>query len=162
MTKTTGDAYTFQIPGTVTAGTGAMYYFYVENGAGLYSYSSDFSVAVQITGNGLTVPFSGFGNNQSNYRIVSVPIQATTATANAIFGDDLGSYDKTKWGMFHYQGTSTQELTGSSSLQIGTGYWLIANKSATLDTGPGTTPNVILYDPFKISLSPGWNQIGNP
>ncbi len=161
MVKGTGEDYTFQIPGSFVKEMGVTYYFYLENGVALTYYSSDYSVAVKLTTDGLTIPFTGFGTDQTKYRIVSIPVLPTTATAEAVFGDDLGAYDKKSWRLFRYQG-STTELNGKSTLQVGNGYWLIASKSVTLDTGPGTTPAVNIFDPFKLVLTPGWNQIGNP
>ena len=161
MIKGTGDNYTFQIPGSFVKDMGVTYYFYLKNGVGLTNYSSNYFVAVKLTGEGLTIPFSGFGTDQTKYRIVSIPVQPIKATADDIFGDDFGAYDKTKWRLFRYQG-STKELNGASTLEVGNGYWLIASKSVTLDTGPGTTATVAVYDPFKLTLSTGWNQIGNP
>ncbi len=161
MVKGTGENYTFTIPGTVVKEMGVTYYFYLKNGVGLTNYSSDYFTAVQVTGNGLTIPFTGFGTDQTKYRIVSIPVLPTIATADAVFGDDLGPYDKKSWRLFRYQG-STTELNGKSTLVVGNGYWLIASKSVALDTGPGTTSTVAVFDPFKLTFSPGWNQIGNP
>src|SRR6185295_18222146 len=76
MVNTTGNTYTFTIPGSFVEEPGVFYYFYLINGVDLEDYSTDYEVAVQFSGSstGLSIPFDGVGTEQTNYRIVSVPL----------------------------------------------------------------------------------------
>jgi hypothetical protein len=78
-----------------------------------------------------------------------------------VFGDDLGTYDGTNWRMYHYDGATT-ELSPTSAIEVGKGYWLIVKDTKTIDTGAGSTAPVSSLTPFTIALKTGWNQIGNP
>jgi hypothetical protein len=122
------------------------------------------SVIVNFTGDGLQIPFNSFGTEQSNYRIVSVPITLNNNTVNDVFGKELGNYgDKSKWRMFRYSGDQTDELSGSTPLIPGRGYWLIVNDNeVSFFTGAGQSVNANSDIPYEIVLNPGWNQIGNP
>ena len=112
---------------------------------------------------GLVISYSDFGATQASYRIISMPLQLTSSSVNSVF-NELGAYDDTKWRMFHYDNGTTSELSGSTTLQVGLGYWLIArnNPGTEIKTGPGTTVSVTTATPFEIDLKAGWNQIGNP
>jgi hypothetical protein len=119
------------------------------------------SVLVTFTDDGLAIPYSA-GTAQDNYRIISIPLNLTKKTVADVFGDDLGDYDKSKYRLFHYSGNSTAELTATSTIDVGKGYWFIASDQKTVDTGAGVTATVGIDRPFTIPVTNGWNQIGNP
>jgi hypothetical protein len=119
------------------------------------------TVVVQTGADGLTIPFAA-GSAQENYRIISIPLDLTNKTVTGVFVDDLGEYDKSKYRLFRYSNGATTELTTSSSLEAGKGYWFISADAKTVDTGVGTTVNAGLSAPFYVPITIGWNQIGNP
>jgi hypothetical protein len=161
MTNTSGNIWEFTIPANVVKDLGVEYLVTVFNGAGLQTDSNVQGVSIGVDKDGASVPFSA-GSSQANYKIISVPYLLEAKTVDKVFGDDLGNYgNKSKWRMFHYSGTKTTELSGSSSINPGEGYWLISSDNATLDSGPGVTVGRI-SNPFTMSVSKGWNQIGNP
>jgi photosystem II stability/assembly factor-like uncharacterized protein len=166
MTNTSGNTYSYTIAASQIVDQGIYYFFYLEDVAGNYFWSSPTFVTIQYGSSGLTIPFDGFGKDQNKYRIVSIPLTLTSAAVNSVFGDDFGDYgDKSQWRMFRYQSGATQELNGSSSIVPGNGYWLLVDESragTTIDSGPGTTINAYFDNPHSINLSAGWNQIGNP
>ncbi|MGJ3234335.1 LamG-like jellyroll fold domain-containing protein [Marivirga sp.] len=158
-----GDDYTYEISDITEAGV--EFRIVARNVLGLEAVSTASSVTTVYSGDGLPIPFSSFGTEQSNYRIVSVPIDLNSNTINDVFGKELGDYgDKTQWRMFRYSGESTTELSGTSSLIPGRGYWLIVrdNNGFSFFTGAGKNVDASVEEPYEIVLSPGWNQIGNP
>ncbi|WKV11483.1 LamG-like jellyroll fold domain-containing protein [Marivirga harenae] len=157
-----GNDYTYQIS-NLTA-SGLEFKVVAENGVDLVSETDIQSVTVLFTGDGLQIPFNSFGSAQSNYRIVSVPMTLNNNRVNDVFGSELGNYgDKSKWRMFRYSGEQTEELSGSTPLIPGRGYWLIVNDNeVSFFTGSGQSVNANVEQPYEIVLNPGWNQIGNP
>lgn len=150
---------------------GVVYGFVAEDNAGNSSlnvgdgfYYGAFKLKVFLGGTGLTIPYSSFGSDATNYRIIAVPLKLNTNTAQAVFHDDLGAYDVTKWRLWQYQNGTFGELS-SASAQIlpGRGYFLIVknNPGQSIDTGPGEAVDIV-DDLFTINLSQGWNLIGNP
>ncbi len=101
------------------------------------------------------------GDQQTDYRIISIPLQLDNMSVAGIFADDFGTYDKSKWRIFRLTGTTYSEM-GSGSVQLGKGYWLINNVATSFNVGAGSTPHYNQGNPFKMQLSAGWNMIGNP
>jgi hypothetical protein len=108
-----------------------------------------------------TIPNLKFGNKVTDYQIIAIPLELNNNSVSAVFEDDLGAYDDTKWRLFHYQGSSNIEKK-TGTFEPGEGYWLIARNSTAIDVGAGSVPQATKADPYQISLSSGWNQIGNP
>ncbi len=148
--------YTFTISGK-TNGLGVAFDIEATNQAQIPSYPS-FEVGINVPANGYTIPYNSFGSAQSNYRIVSVPLSGANTAIEAVF-DELGQYDRTKWRMYQYNGTTTSELSGSSTMSLGRGYWLIIKDNpGPITVGGGGTAGT----PFTLNLNQGWNLIGNP
>jgi N-acetylneuraminic acid mutarotase len=120
------------------------------------------TVTVEVTGQGFGIPITRVGSDVSKYNIVSVPLVLTANTVNDVFGEALGPYDIEKWRMYRYQSGQNQELSGTSRIDPGKGYWLISTTPATINTGAGTIPSANAENPFTLQLTSGWNQIGNP
>ncbi|XOV93207.1 MAG: BspA family leucine-rich repeat surface protein [Bacteroidota bacterium] len=156
-----GNDYTFSIPASFVDDIGLEYKFEVTNGADLSNTPVLASISVNSSSSGLNIPVSSFGSAESNYQIIAVPLSLPNNTVADIF-DELMPYDDTKWRMYHYQNGSNQELSGSSTINPGLGYWLIVKESALLTSGQGTTVAATTDEPFTISLQQGWNQVGNP
>jgi hypothetical protein len=102
------------------------------------------------------------GADVSAYRMVSFPLTAGTADAAAFLNGDLGGVDSSKWRLFEWTGTDYREATGAVKVLVrrGRGYWLICRDSVTFNNLRGATGTG--EGPFVISLSQGWNLIGNP
>lgn len=167
MSVTTGSTYQATIPATLLTDLGVEYKIQVANGFGLLNTDSltlrtlrvDHASGLDVT----SYPSSAAGVEFSNYRIIALPLVSSANKANDIFGDELEAYDKTKWRLYKYNGSSFAELDGNSQLTPGEGYWMIAKSfSNALNTGEGTTVDVSSKNPFQMTLRPGWNQIGNP
>jgi hypothetical protein len=114
--------------------------------------------------NGLFIPYPNEGRTVANYRVIAVPLILDDKSLNTVIGSTLGPYDNTVWAAYRWNGTRLDELNNDTQMEIGKGYWFITwvNVGAGMNTGPGVTPDVSPSNPFQITLTPGWNQIGNP
>jgi hypothetical protein len=160
MTNTSG-TWSFTIPASAQSELGIRYQIVATNGANLTTTIGPLIIGIDYP-NGVSIPYTAFGSALSNYRIITMPINLTNNSVNSVLGDNLGNYgDQSKWRMFRYNSGQTQELSGSSSLEPGRGYWLIATDNTTIDSGPGIS-NGGFDSPVTIPVTQGWNQIGNP
>ncbi len=119
--------------------------------------------AVGILSTGVSIPYTSPGKDVANYRIISIPLVLDDNSVNAIFGDELGDYgDKSKWRLFHWNGSSNTELSGSSSIDFGIGYWLISSTfNGSINSGPGQTAGGT-SEGASMTVVAGYNQVGNP
>ncbi len=109
-----------------------------------------------------------YGIDRSFYNILSIPLELTNTGIQDVL-DELGPYDNKVWRMFHTMNDEYVEYRESESpftdFEVGKGYWLIIGSTdGTNDVfpGEGTTVQVTETNPYVLTLSPGWNQIGNP
>ncbi len=166
MTNSSGSTWGATIPSSAVTELGVEYKFLVANGVGLDNSASQtvYKTVIQHS-SGLAIsayPASAAGTTTSSYRMIAIPLVLNDKTVNDVFNDVLGGYDPTAYRLFKYNGNTYNELNGSSTLVPGEGYWFICVSSSPLNTGKGTTVDVDTQNPFKITLNPGWNQIGNP
>jgi len=164
MINSTGSTWTFTIPASAQSELGVRYQYKGIDELG--NIESPISlIKVSYSGDGLAIPYSSFGGNQGNYRLISIPADLENKSVNGIFGDEIGNYgDREKWRMFQYEGGRTEEISGFTNLAVGRGYWLIIrdNPGKTIASGPGRSIGSV-DEPVSLSnLIPGWNLIGNP
>ncbi len=163
MVPATGSAFEYPISAIQVTELGIEYRFLVTDFASNDNSANQTLYRTRIGhGAGLPIPYTSPGRAISNYRIIAVPLELDNKSMNSVLGDELGSYDPTKWIMYRYDGTRFVELSGSTQFEMGKGYWLLTPNTTPLNSGPGTTANVSENNPFQITLAPGWNQIGNP
>jgi ELWxxDGT repeat protein len=151
----------FTVPATVNGDLGVEYKITATNNRAL---TSSLTAITTLTYSELAIPFTVFGSTQDKYRIISVPLELNSKSLSDLLVDDLGTYDKKLWRMYRYENAEgkTVEMSTSSSIETGKGYWLIVKDTKTLDTSLGKTVSVSEGVPYKITLSQGWNLIGNP
>ena len=157
-----GSTFTATINANEIGDLGIEYKLSATSSGGTFTSASFKSVTLNQA-NGLAIPYSSFGSEVSNYRIVAIPLTLASKSVNSVF-DELGTYDRPKWRMYHYDNGATTELNGSSQLQPARGYWLIAktDPGSAINSGAGTTIETSTATPYEITLKSGWNQIGNP
>jgi len=126
------------------------------------SSSDTVSIYLDFTDTDATLVGLTSGTDVSSYQMFSIPVDLDQRGVAAVFSE-LGAYDKSQWRVFHYQnGTNVEFQSGLTNIERGKGYWLIA-KSVNSSIQAGSGDNALQNDmPFSISLSQGWNQIGNP
>lgn len=158
LNNTTGSTYTGTVPASAIGELGLIYIISAYD-----AFSNEFVspqskiIAVEVTGNGLTIPYTTPGS----YKIISVPLNLDKKSAKDVFGDDVEFGNPEKVRIFRYQGGKNVELTATSTIDAGKGYWFISKDAVSLDSGPGVTA-VTLAGPVTLALTAGWNQVGSP
>ncbi|WKZ61316.1 MAG: T9SS type A sorting domain-containing protein [Cyclobacteriaceae bacterium] len=157
----TGNTFTKTLNSSnLTDPLGLTYYFEITDNSGVRYLSSEGNTHLRY-GNGLAIPALRFGNKVEDYQILSIPLSLDNPSVTTVF-DELGTYDPKKWRLFAYYQNDNREFPGFSSVAPGLGYWLISKSNVSINTGPGRTVPATESDPFEISLTQGWNLIGNP
>jgi hypothetical protein len=101
---------------------------------------------------------------QEIYQMVSIPFSTGGAdmASTSMFGDDLGTYDDTKYRVFEViNGTAYAELRNlNKPLPAGKAVWLITKNPMSLDVSNGTSIQTDVD--FELDLEQGWNLISTP
>ncbi|HZY82473.1 MAG TPA: IPT/TIG domain-containing protein [Cyclobacteriaceae bacterium] len=146
--------------------------FFEVKDKGKFSFRSDTvkifrDVAEADTTN--IVPNLVFGGDAGNYNVISFPYNLNPNNVGSVFGDLFNKYgyDSSKWRLYHYKNDGSgkkgyvEYLKGLNDVEMGKSYWIIVRYEQKITFGKGTTADVS-SGPFKITLYPGWNQVGNP
>lgn len=162
-----GNKFEKAIPASdLTDPIGTTYYFEVtdknQSSTVITSNMGKAYVRYPATSNDQSIPSLSFGDKQSNYQLIAVPLVLGNKNVLSVFSDLGGFYDNTLWRLFDYFNNDNREYSGFSTIEPGKGYWFIARNSANVNPGEGTAVQVDESNPFTISLVNGWNLIGNP
>ncbi len=162
MTKGSNNVWSYPVPKDQFKDSGLQYEIGSYSTGGYNYQTFKIGLTYDNSGTGLSIPYSS-GTAKSSYRIIALPLDLNAKTVNDVFSDEtsLGTLDKTKWRIYHYTGGSNQEMTGSSQIKPGEGYWFIAAGGNSFDTGKGNTVGS-MASPVTTPVVAGWNQIGNP
>ncbi|WP_339792194.1 kelch repeat-containing protein [uncultured Imperialibacter sp.] len=112
-----------------------------------------------------TIPFSVFGGKKSDWQMFSIPYVLKDNFIETIFNETGPLRYKVDWRILHYEsdgkggGKYLDKGEGINKIELGKGYWFNAVKPIKINIGSGQVNGEI---PFQISLTKGWNQIGNP
>lgn len=140
---------------------GLTYYFEITDDTQAILTSSIGITHLRYDDGEITLPNLRFGNKVSDYQIIAVPLVLDDDAVTAVF-DQLGPYNKKKWRLYTYYEDDNREYQAFSKIEPGLGYWLIIRNTVTIDPGKGQTVPADEENPFEISLTTGWNLIGNP
>jgi len=165
------NGYVATIPGSAIGEAGLTYYFEAVDQSGTQVRAPRqgvYALPVQLTGDGPRKPDAQpAGDQQTAYRLLSVPVQPDDPRPQAVLGDDLptlasaAAYDPATARFFEPIGTGVSEFPRTNDFQLGRAFWLIVREEgATLDAGPGTV--AAMDAPVTIRLSDGWNFVGTP
>ncbi len=133
--------------------------------ANIFDVSSSFAIlsghlptAVPLT---TLIPFPGAPSVSTEYRLFSGPgLVDTIRVSSFLFGNQ-----KTDWRIYSDDGSVENyltELSASSFLQTGAGYWLIKKGNLNIPTYRMVMPPLDSTATFGIPLHSGWNIIGDP
>jgi len=153
--------YVGEIPAASVTERGVQYYISAVDSALNRGSTGVYSVFVKVSNLTIDEPLPA-----TSYRMISLPIQPSDGSPQAILVDDLGAYDDTKWrlGRWSPADNGYHEYTVNwnatqDNFRTGRGYWLIVKDSKSIDAS-GTSVDVT--GNYTIVLQPGWNQIGSP
>jgi methionine-rich copper-binding protein CopC len=98
----------------------------------------------------------------NSYRMISVPAILDDSTPTAVLTDNLGVLDRAEWRLLRGQNGVYAEygIDEVANFEPGNAFWLITRKAKTWDAGSGKSLST--GQKAVITLTPGWNQIGNP
>jgi len=166
MRPISGAIYRSAISGNLINARGLEYYIAVDDSANNQRTFPETNPSVRpqvirVAANSFSFPFAN-PTPAKAYRMISAPFDLKQKSPAQVFADDLGSYDDTKWRLLRYRNGVNLEFGAATfdSLTPGTAFWLITKDPASLDAGAGKS--VTTGENFKITLPPGWSQIGNP
>ena len=151
--NSTGDTYDCLVPGSDMTNSGLVIGIdaFDEYGAG--SSAGPYDVAVQFD----SIYISSAPAER--YIMISIPANLSNPSLTNVLGDELGEADATKWRSFKWINGAYQENAGS--LTPGSAVWLISKENVNaIQAGSGHSNALSMGK--TISLSNGWNQIGNP
>lgn len=99
------------------------------------------------------------------YRMISFPASLPNGSPLALLTDDLGPPDTTAWRCGRWDPVAESYRQAGrdpiESFAPGRAAWLVTREAASIDFS-GQSVFAPDEDGWRIPLSPGWNQIGNP
>ncbi len=113
-------------------------------------------IRVQVQNAIATTPFQ-----RRTYKMVSVPIDLTDRSITRALVDDYGSYNRSKWRVFKWEGAGYVEFPNiAATITPGNAFWLITHAGTSFDVDEGLS--VSTRQPQVLTIPPGWSQIANP
>lgn len=168
----TTDQYTVSVSSAGYDEMGIHYYFTAEDNTGKSSRSpldeDAFYYSYQTNPEAI-VPGSvlKYGQKSADYRAVAMPYTFTTTTVQNVFSSltGLDNTKKDKWRLYAYGGDdSFPEYPAFTTIERGKAYFLLISDKDPVDVsfGSRTAPSNNQSALFGMTLSPGWNLVGNP
>lgn len=168
-TTNTGTVYSATLTGNEDL-LGVEFKFIAELTSGGSIESEVNYININHSGNGLTIPTDRIKFSETDetaYRVISVPLSMSNKNSTAVF-DELGTYNE-GWRLYSFSPSSSatggdfqEQSTSGTSIQLGSGYFILGKTNATINTGAGETAEATPINPTVIQIKQGWNLIGNP
>ncbi|MEM1405298.1 MAG: T9SS type A sorting domain-containing protein [Bacteroidota bacterium] len=141
---------------------GLEFYFEVSDISGDTKRSDNDYIYRPVPANGETIPMERFGGTLESYQIFSIPYLVTDNLIATIF-DEKGAYDPVEWRLVRYQNNRNVDFgDGINRIELGKGYWFNQKERTTISFSEGNVPFVNQDEHYQLTLTSGWNQIGNP
>ncbi|MBV6646311.1 MAG: fibronectin type III domain-containing protein, partial [Cyclobacteriaceae bacterium] len=162
------DVYTVTIQEVDLGVAGIEYYFEAIDVAGNMTTSSVSKLALEFPATGTESPViesvQKFGRTVDKYQIISIPytFSGTNNKVDVIFNEYNGGVpDNRTWRVIRFDNGLAElvNLTASSQIALGEGYFFIAEEQKEIRVGQAS---INVTDPYPIDLEAGWNLIGNP
>lgn len=157
-----GVNYSFTINGDVVDEMGVEYVFQV---IGTYGYDafSDTGYTYMRYPEGFEVTGLRSGKKFDDYDIIAIPLSLDNNSVSSVI-EEYGQYNNRQWRLWNYSSGTLNEFTESSfnTFEPGKGYWLISKDPRSFNTGAGTVVEANDANPYEITLSQGYNQVGSP
>ncbi len=156
-----GNIYQGSIPATAVTSRGVEYYIAARDQNGLTANSDTISLQVRVNNELKGSPQPG-GDEQTAYRLISVPLDLEDKSPRSVLEDDLGRYDIFKWRCYEVRADQTRaEYPNISDITPGKAIWLIVKEQGkVIDTGVGLSNRTDKN--YSIVLHPMWNLVANP
>ena len=166
MTVGPNSRYSISIPSSAVNRQGITFAIRARDQFGNSTESSvqGLSVAfIDFQSDGFSLPASRNGT-ADNFRMVSIPAVVGNRNPVSILGaslnpDNTGTYDKAIWRLLRWNGSQYIEYPSAGQFDPGSAFWLIARDPATIQLPSATAASDVQR---KVTLTPGWNQVGTP
>lgn len=156
MTSADGSTFSAEIPAALVTARGIVYYLQATDAAGNIQKTPEYGLRVAV----LKVDRPKV-TRAAAYQMFSVPLHLQKDSPENFLVPVLGAYDNTRWRLFTYQSSGYVEYpAGNIRFQPGRAFWLITKTPVQISSGPGLC--VPPDQPFRLTLQPGWNMVGNP
>lgn len=166
LTHSSNGVYQFEIPGAMNYGHSGVDFSIIatDNAGNETGRDKTYRIARRYDDHGVYVPLEKSGSTQDAYEIIAIPLQLSNPSISNIF---TGNYNKEEWRLFGYSTSSGNYVeygNGLNNFELGKGYFFIQRSGIFNQpvSGMGNTAPSTYDAPFKITLNPGWNLIGNP
>ena len=138
---------------------GIAHYFAVTavDGSGEESAASKSGMVVPVGYEKKILSFKG-SSSAADYSLISVPFISKRQRPEQVFAY-FPSYDASKWRLFGLGRDGYREFFDIDKIEPGKAYWFLSRFDTELFLSGRTVNN---YEPFFVSLHPGWNLIGSP
>ncbi|MFM8349177.1 MAG: fibronectin type III domain-containing protein [Bacteroidota bacterium] len=162
-----GSTYRATITPAMANDIGVEFYFQVSDGSGFLPQNKPAvpkRLYRSVPAGGEKIPFTRFGGELKDYELFSIPYKLEDKDIDAVFAIK-GAYDKTRWRVLRWnaRGEKYDEFeSGLKTIEAGKGYWFNQRVNEDILIDKPTLEYLTGNDLFKITLDPGWNQIGNP
>lgn len=158
----TGADFSFSIENSAADEMGLEYVFQVIGTFG-YDAFSDTGYTYMRYPNGFDLTDLRFGKKFDDYDIIGIPLILDNNQVGSVI-EEYGEYNNRQWRLWSYENSSLNEFTVSnfSTFNPGQGYWLISKEARSFNTGAGRVVEANDANPYEITLTPGFNQIGSP
>ncbi|MEZ4946733.1 MAG: FG-GAP-like repeat-containing protein [Cyclobacteriaceae bacterium] len=144
---------------------GMEYYFTALDGLGnegRLPATGSFHAYMKLTGSNIpSLPNLSFGGEIGNYRTFSIPYSLQNNSISTLF-NSVGGQDKTKWRLLSYRSSPEAWIDFPSSIEKGKGYLVNIVDPVEITLGEATAPSHNQSNPYMMSLTAGFNLIGNP
>ncbi|MBS1488930.1 MAG: VCBS repeat-containing protein [Bacteroidetes bacterium] len=161
------NTYSFPLQSSMFDDMGIEYYFTAKdpsNNTATSPATGTYTTRLIFDGTAAAVVGVAAGSQKSDYKIISVPLELTSNSIANIF-NDFGAADNTKWRLLSYKDNPQAWLQypgDFSNASRGAGYFVISRVGQNLAFQGATSPNYNQNNLFQLSLSAGYNLIGNP
>jgi hypothetical protein len=169
MSKTGNTSYEATIPGNDVTSRGVTYYIYAKDALDLDDRrpkpaTKFFPVQVKVNDPGVTKETAqSAGNEQTAYRLISLPFDVDNKSPRDVLEDDLDAYNIKKWRLFALKRDQkyAEFPDPLTNMAPGKAFWLIVkNAGKIIDTGAGISIQTDTV--FSTPLHPQWNFVANP
>lgn len=140
---------------------GVSYFFEAIDASGNFGFSDTLTIRALFPPSiEVVVPELSTGTDVTDYQLFAFPFQSASV---ATVLSDLGDAKNTNWRLFRYL-NGYSEYPSFANLDPGVGYWLIVDQNLSSISLNGTLNPVAssVSNPFSVTLTSGWNLIGNP
>lgn len=171
MTAGTANAFSVAVQSSWFDAMGVEYFFTATDKAGNSARipaAANTFLRTQLTTPSLTLPQIPFGNVKENYRMVAFPYDLGSDAANAVSAiyNGISLDDDSKARMYNYDPGTKNYLEfktgGFAKIERGKSYWIQTKDQKSVSVSNVTAPPDHRASLFKVTLKPGWNQVGNP